>query len=140
MEFSGPVGEALLQKLHSEQVVWFTTVNSRGVPQPRLVWFVWDGAEIVVYSQPNAWKVRHIRTNPNVAVHFNSDPFGDNFQVIIGKVRIDGSAPLVIDLPPYLEKYREGIHALDMDEESYSRTFSTAIRVRPVYFRGLDPI
>lgn len=129
-----------ISRMAVEQVIWLTTVSANGTPQPRLVWFIRDGEDIIVYSQPDAWKVRHIRRNPNVALHFNSDPEGSDFQVLIGEAFIDEDAPLVLQAPRYLEKYREGIYGIDMTEESYSDTFRTAIRIRPKFVRGLEPI
>ena len=129
-----------VSRMAVEQVIWLTTVSANGTPQPRLVWFIWDGDAVIVYSQPEAWKVRHVRHNPHVALHFNSDPEGSDFQVMIGEAVIDEEAPPVIDEPRYLAKYREGIFGIDMTEQSYSDTFRTAIRIRPKYVRGLEPI
>lgn len=117
-----------------------TTVSASGVPQPRLVWFILDGDTFVIYSQPDAWKVKHIRSNPNVSLHFNSDPDGADFHVLVGSAEIDEDAPPVISEPRYLEKYREGIHGIELSEQTYSDLFRTAIRVTPRYVRGLEPL
>ena len=47
-------------RLESDQYGWLTTVAKSGQPVPRLVWFYFDGKDLIVYSMPNAAKVRHI--------------------------------------------------------------------------------
>jgi PPOX class probable F420-dependent enzyme len=56
VEFSQEVSE----RLESDHYGWLTTVAKSGQPVPRLVWFYFDGADVIVYSMPNAAKVRHI--------------------------------------------------------------------------------
>jgi PPOX class probable F420-dependent enzyme len=48
-------------RLESDRDGWLTTVAKSGQPVPRLVWFYFDGSEVVVYSQPQAAKVRHVQ-------------------------------------------------------------------------------
>jgi len=38
-----------------------TTVAKSGQPVPRLVWFYFNGTDVIVYSEPNAAKVRRIK-------------------------------------------------------------------------------
>lgn len=58
--------------LINDPIVWFTTVDSRGRPQPNPVWFLWNGAEaLLIYNKENARRLRHVASNPNVAVNFN---------------------------------------------------------------------
>lgn len=58
--------------LVDDPIVWFTTVDSRGRPQPNPVWFLWNGAEtLLIYNKENARRLRHVAGNPNVAVNFN---------------------------------------------------------------------
>jgi PPOX class probable F420-dependent enzyme len=39
-------------RLESDQYGWLTTVAKSGQPVPRLVWFHFDGKDLVVYSMP----------------------------------------------------------------------------------------
>jgi PPOX class probable F420-dependent enzyme len=58
--------------LIDDPIVWFTTVDSRGHPQPNPVWFLWNGAEtLLIYNKENARRLRHIEGNQHVAVNFN---------------------------------------------------------------------
>ncbi len=120
---------------------WLTRVLSHsGRPQPRPVWFVWDGESFTIYSIPTARKITHIAQNPKVALHFNTDAGGEDVQVILGQAHLDPHAPPSKLNKAYSEKYHAGILALGMDEERYSAMFSAAIRVTPSRLRGLEPL
>ena len=43
---------------------------------PRLVWFFFDGAELTVYSMPDAAKVTHLKARPRVSLNLDSDGNG----------------------------------------------------------------
>jgi PPOX class probable F420-dependent enzyme len=53
-------------RLNSDHYGWLTTVAKSGQPVPRLVWFYYDGKDVIVYSESNAAKVRHIKARPRV--------------------------------------------------------------------------
>ena len=67
-------GRRVAQRLENERLVWLTTVAPDGTPQPSPVWFLWDGGSVLIYSQPNRPKLRHIQRNPNVASNFDITP------------------------------------------------------------------
>ena len=126
------------RRLRNEYIVWLTTVGSDLTPQPRPVWFIWDAAQgsFLIYSQPNAHKVRHLIKHPKVALHFNADETADqDVLVFIGTARIDPDASPAHKVPAYLKKYRDGIAGLDMTPEQLSIEYSTAIRVKPTSMR-----
>lgn len=118
-------------RLARELIAWFTTVRADGQPQPVPVWFLWEDGQFLIFSRPRAQKLRNIRANPKVALHFNSDERGDSV------VRFEGEAEIVPDgrpataFPAMIEKYREGIRSLGMTPESFAAEYSVQIRVRP---------
>ncbi len=138
--FDTPTGKRALERLKTEQVIWLTTVTASGKPQPRPVWFVWDGQSVWIYTEHSSRKIAHLAANPQVALHFNSDPSGDDIQVLLGEAAVDPNAPPVRDLPAYIEKYADGIQGIDMTVETYSTRFDTAVRVTVSRVRGLDPL
>lgn len=140
VDWSTPLGQNTLNRLATEQVIWLTTISASGFPQPRLVWFTWDGNSLLIYSTPVAKKLVHIAHNPKVALHFNSDAEGNDFQVILGLAVVEASAPPAHQNSAYLEKYQAGILGLGMSEAEYAVRFRVAIRVQPVRVRGLEPI
>jgi len=120
-----------------EYVAWLTTVGTDLTPQPRPVWFVWDRGTFLIFSQPEAYKVRHLMKNPAVSLHFNTDPSGDQDVIVYtGTARIDSIVPPAHKVSSYFRKYREGIKALGMTPEQFSSDYSVAIRVKPATLRG----
>ena len=52
--------------LETEPVVWVSTVRPDGTPHLVPIWFWWDGEAMLVFSKPDAQKVRNLRANPSV--------------------------------------------------------------------------
>ena len=123
-------------RLRDELVAWLVTVAPDGTPLPTPVWFWWDGEMILVYSQPDKPKLRHIATNPRVALALRTDEQGDVLAVITGEALVDESAPRADGLPAYIEKYRDSIARLDSDPVAFAAEYSVAIRIRPTRLRA----
>ena len=140
IDLNSEFGQRVERRLAEERIGWLTTVDSTGTPQPRPVWFVWDGQTFLIYSMPTAKKIVHIAQNPNVSLHFNTDAGGKDIQVFLGTAQLDASAPTVMGNAAYRAKYHAGILAIGMDDERYSAMFSAALRVTPTRLRGLEPL
>ena len=136
IDFNSEFGKRVHKRLEHESVIWLTTVDSKGNPQPRPVWFLWDGETILIYSQPAAHKLRHIEKNARVALNFNSDEEGGDVVVILGQAEIMRPSTPANQIAAYLEKYRGGIAGIEMTPESFSQEYSVAIRVKPERLRG----
>lgn len=130
------LNDRVAERLQNEQIIWLTTVRTDGMPTPTPVWFQWDGAQLLIFSQPTALKVRNISANPNVALHFHTDADGGDVAILLGTAQLDEEpiAPQV--RTAYLAKYAEGIKMLNMTPESLLQTYSTAIRVTPTHLRS----
>ena len=123
--------------IKQEYVIWFTTVDSTGTPQPRPVWFVWDKDAFLIFSQPGAHKAAHIRRNPYASLHFNTDKTGDQDVVVyVGTATLIENAKPAHKVPTYFKKYKSGIKSLGMTPEGFSKEYSLAIRVKPSSLRG----
>lgn len=92
-------------RLESDHCGWLTTVAKSGQPVPRLVWFYFDGADVVVYTMPNAGKVRHITNHPRVSLNLDSDGNGGGIIVVGGEARIDATGVDAREDGPYWTKY-----------------------------------
>jgi PPOX class probable F420-dependent enzyme len=136
IDFSTALGKQALRLLREERVLWLTTVGPDGTPQPRPVWFTWEGDSILVYSEPKARKIAHLERNPKVAVHFNTDREGSEVTVLTGTARIDRGAPRADQHREYLDKYRQGITDLDMTPEGFADDYSVPIRISLTRLRG----
>jgi PPOX class probable F420-dependent enzyme len=139
VDFTSDFGRAVQQHLANQYVIWLTTVDSRLTPQPRPVWFIWEDDSFLIFSQPQAHKVKHIRKHSKVALHFNTDESGDKHVIVFtGEASIDETSPAANEVPSYLKKYADGIAALEMTPEEFSREYSIAIKIRPTEVRGWE--
>ncbi len=133
---STPYGARVERRLRGEDVIWLTTTGRDGTPQPNPVWFLWDGESILIYSQPEAYKVRNIRHNARVALHFDAGESGEDVVVFTGSAELDESLPQAHQNHAYLEKYIQGIADIEMTPESMGSQYSMPIRVVPDKVRG----
>ena len=137
IDLTSPLGRKAKRHLKQEYVVWLTTTGIDLTPQPRPVWFIWDGSSFLIFSQPHARKVQHILTHPRVALHFNTDATGDQDVIVfVGDASIDPAAPPAHRVSAYLRKYRAGMKALGMSPQQFSAEYSVVIRVTPTTLRG----
>ncbi len=129
-------GKRAMERLESDQVVWFTTVRKDGTPQPVPVWFLWTGEQFLIYSRPENQKLANIQQNERVALSFNSDDGGGDIAVFFGDAAIDGDAPPANQMKEYVDKYGEAIKSIGMTPESFAEEYSVPIRVKPTYVHG----
>ena len=129
-------GRKVKRRIKTEQEIWLTTAGLDGTPQPRPVWFIWDGESFLIYSQTTAHKLKHIRNNNKVALNFNSGGHDPDVVVFHGTAEVDESAPLPHVNKPYYRKYKEGIKGINMTPEQFSAEYPVAIRVTPYAVRG----
>ena len=122
--------EQIEKHLAADQIVWLTTVTPSGRPAPRPVWFLWNGTDVVIYSMPDAAKIKHVTANGHVALNFNSTPGGGDVVVISGQAEVVHGAPLPSAVPGLLDKYRDTMAAMGYTQEWYD-SYNTAIRVTP---------
>jgi PPOX class probable F420-dependent enzyme len=122
-------------RLRSDEVAWLITVSADGTPVPTPVWFWWDGAAIVVYSQRDKPKLRHIAANPRVAFALRTDELGDEITVITGDAVVDPTIPSAAELPGYAEKYGALIARLGADPASFAGEYAIPVRVTPTRLR-----
>jgi PPOX class probable F420-dependent enzyme len=122
-------------RLRAEEVAWLITVSADGQPVPTPVWFWWDGDTILVYSQRDKPKLRHIAANPRVSVAMRTDELGDEITVIAGEAVVDPSLPSAAEHAGYREKYADLIARLGADPESFAGEYSIPIRITPTKLR-----
>src|SRR3972149_921802 len=100
MDWDSKFGRKVKRLIKRNYVIWFTTVDANLPPQPRPVWFIREGDSFLLFSKPNARKVRHLLERPGVSLHFNTDATGDrDVVVLIGTAAIDESLPPAHQIP-----------------------------------------
>ena len=120
-------------RLKRELVIWLATVGRDGHPHVVPVWFWWDSKSFLIYAVPGQ-KVRDIQANPNVALHLNSDPAGDDVVRVDGTAKIDPKHPPASKVAGYVRKYREHIRGVGMTPQEFSKQYHHAIRITPTRF------
>ena len=115
-------------RLKRELVIWLVTSGRNGQPQAVPVWFLWDRDSFTVHSQDGI-KVRHIKENPLVELHLNSDEVGGELVRVSGTASIS-QAPPAHKNPVYMRKYARQIRDLGMTPESFSTGYPNVISVR----------
>jgi PPOX class probable F420-dependent enzyme len=136
LDFSTRFGRHVNRRLRQEKIIWLTTVDSNNTPQPRPVWFHWDGETVLIFSERQKAKLRHIAGNPRVALNFNTDEDGGDVVVLIGEAMPLDQPPDPSRVKTYLRKYREGIKDLGMTVQEFSDSYSVPILVTPKSMRG----
>lgn len=136
IDFSGEFGQRAYKRLQDEEVLWLTTTDSQSVPQPRPVWFLWDGETILVFSQPQGFKVAHIQQNSKVALHLNCTFTGGDVVVLLGEAEVMEEPAAEDQMQAYLEKYARGLQDINMTAQEFEESYKTAIRIKPTHLRG----
>lgn len=132
---SKPIHARALYRLASEEVIWLTTVDSDGQPQPSPVWFWWDGKQVWVYSGETS-RVANIRSDPLVALNFDTDGAGEDIAIIEAKAEIVEDAPPPSKVPEYVDRYRKLVPGIGMNWEGFDAKYHVPIRLQPTRFRG----
>lgn len=126
------------KRLKKEQEIWLTTTSADGSPQPRPVWFWWDGETFLIYSQTKAYKVKHITKNNKVALNLNTGNPKADVVVMTGTAAFDSNAPAPSQQKSYFKKYKEGIKDIKMTPAQFDSEYPVAIRVTPDKLRGWE--
>ena len=103
-------------RLTRDNYGWLTTVAKSGQPVPKLVWFYFDGIDVIVYTEPNAAKVRHIRAHPRVSLNLDSDGNGSGIIVVGGTAAVNSEDADPRDDGPYWAKYADTAAQFGLNE------------------------
>jgi PPOX class probable F420-dependent enzyme len=125
------ITDQIKRHIENDEVMFLTTVSPSGRPSPRPVWFVWNGATLNTYSQPNTAKLRHIAANPNVTLSSNSTRGGGDFVVVGGTAKVIEGGPHATQFPGYLEKYADGVRGLGDSPDQMDAEYSVHIEITP---------
>src|SRR3981189_2738628 len=95
------------QRLEADKYGWLTTVAKSGQPVPKLVWFYFDGKEIIIYSEPGAAKGAHIKARSRVSLNLDSNGNGSGVVAVGGEARVDAAGADPLGDADYVAKYGE---------------------------------
>ncbi len=128
----------MARRLRDERLIWLTTVDAKGTPQPTPVWFLWDEttSTFLIYSLTNAKRHAHLQQNPRVALNFDGNGKGGDIIVFTGEAQVSSDDPPADQLPAYVEKYRDFIARGFGTPANFASKYSVALRIRPIALRG----
>ncbi len=124
------------RRLELESIGWMTTVTPDGTPLASPVWFLFDGAGILVYSKAGTPRTANIAANRRVSFHLDGDGIGGGVVVIEGDAVIDEDAPKSYDDPAYMTKYQRFLDSHGWTPEWFSENYPVPIRITPTRIRG----
>jgi len=135
-DLSTEFGQRVNKQLQEEEVIWLTTVSPAGIAQPNPVWFYWDGQTIIIYSQPESYRIRNIRQNPRVTLNLQgADVMGNNVVVIQGSAYLNEH--YTQPHPGYAEKYIQYLPGMGITYEQLVASYSVEIIFSPTSLRGI---
>ncbi|HLI06814.1 MAG TPA: TIGR03667 family PPOX class F420-dependent oxidoreductase [Ktedonobacteraceae bacterium] len=135
---STPFGERVARRLRDDVVIWLTTVDEEGTPQPTPVWFLWDeaSAEFLIYSLSNAKRLQHLQHDARVSLNFDGNGTGGDIIVFTGQAHFSPDELPANQVQGYIEKYRNFISRSFGTPENFASRYSVALRVLPSAVRG----
>jgi len=128
-------------RLRSDEMIWLTTVRADGQPQTSAVWFHWDGADFLLFSQPTAAKLRNIADDPRVSLNLNATSYGTDLVIVEARAEVmpdyaSGPWPDQERMGAYYAKYERSLREqLGSSPEEMAAAFSTALRITPSRWR-----
>jgi PPOX class probable F420-dependent enzyme len=123
------------EHLAADVVAWLTTISPNGTPQSSPISFLWDGATIFFYSQPDTPKLRNLELSPRISFHLRGDDHADHALILEGEAAVDPSIPPSDVHRAYQAKYAAPLAHWGMDEAETARRFSVPIRITPTRVR-----
>jgi len=131
-------GKSVRRRVHEEYLMWLTTVDTHGTPQPTPIWFWWDeaAANFLIYNQTHAKRLDFVRRNSQVALHFDGYGTGSGIIVFTGHGQISISEPPADQHQLYLAKYRHWMTSKFGSPEQFAADYSVALRIYPMKVRG----
>jgi PPOX class probable F420-dependent enzyme len=121
-------------RLRTEPIIWLGTTRPDGRPHLVPVWFLWDGATVLVFSLPNTQKVRNLRHNSSAMLALNAEDQGYDVVLLEGRASFEDDPMVRGTMPAFVEKYATLPRRWAPDE--WAERFSVAIRITPVRLVG----
>jgi len=129
LDLSDPDQAHAAERLRSATILWLASVRPDERPHLVPVWFLWEGATILIFSKPKNQKIRNLRQNPAVTVSLDDTDEGDDVVVLEGVAELVSDSTVTTALPAYVEKYARLIADLGLTPETMAEEYSQPIRI-----------
>ena len=122
-------------RLHTEPIIWLSTVRPDGRPHLVPVWYLWDRQTIRFFSQPRAQKVRNLLHRNQVVLALNADDEGEDVVIVEGEATLLPAGTVDATLPAFVAKYARLMARIGTSPEAMATSYTQAIQVTPRRFR-----
>jgi PPOX class probable F420-dependent enzyme len=122
------------QRLREDIVIWLGSVRPDGHPHLALVWFLWNGKDVLIFSKPDRQKIRNVGRNPHVVLALDNTAAGLDPITLEGKAELLDDPTVNTTLPEYVAKYGAHIRGIGYTPVEMAGVYSQAIRITPAKF------
>jgi len=122
------------ERLAKEQVIWLTTTKADGTPLPNPVWFIWDGRQFLVFTEPGSVKMKNMVRSPHVALNLNSNADGGDVAIFQAEADLTRTTPSEAEFSAYVSKYEEGMREMGLTREILATGYHV-VRLTPIKYR-----
>lgn len=128
--------QSIRSGLESQSVVWLSSTRPDGCPHVVPTWFLWDGRSILIFSKPNAQKVRNLRADPRVMVAVGDPNLDFDVELVeaIAEVAALPTDPAVPDA--FASKYARIAAQAGLTMERFADVYPQPIWIRPTRWLG----
>jgi PPOX class probable F420-dependent enzyme len=120
--------------LHDADVLWLSSLRPDGWPHVLPIWFVWDGAVVLVLSKPHAQKVRNLSSNPNAMLAIGEPGLDFDVELVEGVAELLPTARVLPEA--FRQKYADRMTSAGITPARFAAVYSQPIRITPT--RWLD--
>lgn len=138
LDLTDPQQARIAARLVEEEYAYLTTVRPDGSPHTVPICFVWDGAVIYIFAQPESVKCRNLRQNPHVslAIFFRGVMGPENMTIVVeGEGELIEEPGVSFLMSANVTKYTPLAERLGASFEKLALYYSQTIRVMPSRFR-----
>jgi PPOX class probable F420-dependent enzyme len=122
------------RRLRTEPIIWLGSTRPDGRPHLVPVWFLWDGATVLVFSLPETQKLRNLRHNPNAVLALNAEDQGYDIVLLEGRASFVDDPNIRGTMPAFVQKYAGLSRRWTVDD--WAKKFSVPIRIAPTRLVG----
>ena len=122
--------------LCDSRVLWLSSVSADGRPHIVPAWFVWDAGRIVLFSKPNARKVRNLRRHPRAMVALGVPSLDFDVELIEADAETPSTTAAETMPPAFAAKYRRLLRRAGLSASRFGEVYSQPIVLRPTRFLG----
>jgi PPOX class probable F420-dependent enzyme len=137
-DLTNPKDPHVDERLRKNLIIWLSSVRPDGRPHLVPVWFLWDGKNILIFSQPNTQKIRNLQQNTNVILALDDTKDGEDVVMLEGIAEFLNDPAVNPTLPAYAAKYNSELKSMGYTAEAMAAEYAQAIRITPTRFLNIS--